>query len=226
MNQSSKIYQSNNSQSQNFNAALRVFAKIFSYLFHPLFIPLYVMYYLVFINYSFFAGINNSDKTWILIRVALNMVFFPLLSVVLLKAVGFIDSFFLKTQKDRIIPYMTSGIFFFWMYLVFRNHAGLPQIVTAFVLGVFLTSSVGLIANIYYKISMHAMGCGGMLGIMLVVLRTGSYYPFSFPFIIFVLITGFVCTSRLIISDHTQKEIYTGLLFGLICQFISAAFIL
>ena len=184
------------------------------------------MYYLVFINYGFFAGINEKEKVWILIRVILNMIFFPAVSVVLLKAVGFIDSIFLKTQKDRIIPYMTSGIFYFWMYLVFRNQPGLPQIITAFVLGVFLTSSVGLIANIYYKISMHAMGCGGMLGIMLIVLKTGSYYPFTVPFIFFVLITGTVCTSRLIISNHTQKEIYMGLFFGFICQFISAVFIL
>ena len=154
------------------------------------------------------------------------MIFFPLLSVVLLKAVGFIDSFFLKTQKDRIIPYMTSGIFYFWMYLVFRNQPGIPSIVTSFVLGIFLTSSAGLLANIYFKISMHAMGCGGMIGLMLVVLKTSNYQPFTFPFIIFILITGIVCTARMVISDHSQKEIYFGLLVGFLCQFVSAAFIL
>jgi len=208
------------------NIVVRSFAQFFSYLFHPVFIPLYVMYYLVFINHGFLAGINNTAKVWVLIRVALNMVFFPLITVLLLKAVGFIDSFYLKTRKDRIIPYITSGIFFFWMYLVFRNQQGVPDIFTSFVLGVFLTSSAGLLANIYFKISMHAMGCGGMLGLMLVVLQSNNPQPFTIPFIFFVLITGIVCTSRLIISDHSEKEIYSGLLVGCICQFISAAFIL
>ena len=208
------------------NIILRSFAHFFSWTFHPLFIPLYVMYYLVFINHGFFAGINEKEKFWVLIRVTLNMVFFPLVSVLLLRAVGFIDSFFLKTQKDRIIPYMASGIFFFWMYLVFRNQPGVPHILTSFVLGVFLTSSAGLMANIYFKISMHAMGCGGMLGLMIVVLKTSNYSPFAVPFIIFILITGIVCTSRFIISDHSQKEVYAGLVVGLLCQSISAAFIL
>lgn len=205
---------------------VNLIAKFFSYIFHPLFIPLYVFYYLVFVHQGYFAGYNEKTKIWILIRVALNMVFFPALTVLLLKKVGFIESIFLKNQKDRIIPYMAAGIFFFWMYLVFRNQADLPQILTAFTFGVFLASSVGLLANIYFKISMHAMGCGGMIGLLVVVLKTNPFPPFTLPLMIAILITGIVCTSRFIVSDHTQKEIYLGLFWGFACQFISALFIL
>lgn len=208
------------------SSALTAFAKIFSYIFHPLFIPLYIFYYLVFVHQGYFAGYNEKVKTWILIRVALNMVFFPALTVLLLKQVGFIESIFLKKQKDRIIPYMAAGIFFFWTYLVFRNQADLPRILTAFTFGVFLSSSVGLLANIYFKISMHAMGCGGMVALMIIVLKTNPFPPFTFPLMIAILITGLVCTSRFIVSDHTQKEIYLGLFWGFACQFISALFIL
>jgi hypothetical protein len=188
--------------------------------------PLYVVYYLVFIHQGYFAGYSEKAKTWILIRIALNMVFFPAVTVLLLKQVGFIESIFLKKQRDRIIPYMAAGIFFFWMYLVFRNQPDIPQILTSFTFGVFLASSVGLIANIYFKISMHAMGCGGMLGLMLVVLKTNALAPFTLPLSIALIITGVVCTSRLIVSDHTQKDIYMGLFWGFVCQFISAAYIL
>jgi len=203
-----------------------VFARIFSYLFHPLFIPLYVVYYLVFVHGSYFAGFGDKARTWILIRVLLNMVFFPAVTVLLLKGVGFIDSIFLKNQRDRIIPYMAAGIFFFWMYLVFRNQQEIPQILTAFTFGVFLASSAALIANIYFKISMHAIGCGGMLGILIVVLNTNPSPPFTLPLMIATLITGVTCTSRLVVSDHTPKDIYLGLILGFLCQFISAAFIL
>ncbi|MCW3092255.1 MAG: hypothetical protein JWP81_3324 [Ferruginibacter sp.] len=202
------------------------FSKLFSYIFHPLFIPLYVTWYLVFVHHNYFAGYGEKAKTWVMLRVALNMVFFPLLTVLLLKGVGFIESIFLKKQKDRIIPYMGAGIFFFWMYLVFHNQPEIPQILTAFTFGVFLASSVALIANIYFKISMHAIGCGGMLGLMVVVLNTNAASPFTLPLTIAILITGIICTSRLIVSDHTQKDIYLGLLGGFFCQFISAAFLL
>jgi hypothetical protein len=201
-------------------------AKFFSYSFHPLFIPLYVTWYLVFVHHGFFAGSNDHEKSWVFIRVLLNMVFFPAISVLLLKQVGFIDSIFLRTQRDRIIPYMTSGIFYFWMYLVFRNQPEIPLILTSFVFGVFITSSVALIANIYFKVSMHAIGCGGMTGLMIIVLNVNPSSPFTLALMIALLVTGLVCTSRLIVSNHSQTDIYFGLFLGFFCQFISAAFIM
>ena len=205
---------------------IRFFAYLFSYLFHPLFIPLYATYYLVFIHTGYFSGINDKGKLWILLRVTYNMVFFPMVSVLLLKGVGFINSIFLKTQKERIIPYIISNIFFFWMYLVFHNQSEVSTVLTSFVFGFFISSSVALIANVYFKISMHAIGVVGLLGLMLVVLFTNASSPVTLPFIVTLLITGIVCTSRMIASNHTQKDIYGGLLCGIFCQIISAWFIL
>jgi len=205
---------------------VRFFAYLFSYIFHPLFIPLYAAYYLVFIHPGYFNGINDQGKLWILLRVAYNMVFFPMISVLLLKGVGFINSIFLKTQKERIIPYIISNIFFFWMYLVFRNQTEVSTILTAFVFSVFVSSSVALMANIYFKISMHAIGVGGLLGLMLVILFTNASSPLTLPFVVSLLIAGIVCTSRMIIGNHSQKDIYLGLLCGIFCQVIGAWFIL
>ncbi len=212
--------------SPKYSSAITLFAKLFSYIFHPLFIPLYVYYYLIFIHQGYFSGYNEKTKLGILMQVTVNMVFFPALSVLLLKQVGFIGSIFLRTQKDRIIPYIAAGIFFFWMYLVFRAKSILRFIMPYIAFGVFLSSSVGLIANIYYKISMHAMGCGGMIGLLLVVLKTNPMPPFTSPLMIAIFISGVVCTSRLIVSNHTQKEIYMGLFWGFVCQFVAAIFII
>ncbi len=216
----------NSSATYKHSGVIIFLAKFISYVFHPLFIPLYVCWYLVFIHHGFFAGFGDKAKTWVMLRIALNMVFFPALTVLLLKGVGFIESIFLRNQRDRIIPYMAAGVFFFWMYLVFRNQPDVPKILTAFTFGVFLTSSVSLIANIYFKISMHAVGCGGMIGLMIVVLNHNASSPFTLPLIIAILITGIVCTSRLIVSDHTQKDIYLGLFCGFVCQLFAAAFLL
>jgi hypothetical protein len=219
-------YKSGDSISIKHPGIVLLFAKVFSFIFHPLFIPLYVVYYIVFLHQGYFTGFSEKAKTWVLLRVALNMVFFPALTVLLLKGVGFIESIFLKKQRDRIIPYIAAGIFFFWMYLVFRNLPEIPKILAAFTFGAFLASSAALIANIYFKISMHAIGCGGMLGLLIVVLNTNPLPPFTMPLIVAIFITGIVCTSRLIVSDHTQKDIYKGLLYGFFSQVISAAFLL
>lgn len=217
-----------NPQSENLysSGVIRFFAHLFSFLFHPLFIPLYAAYYIAFMHPAYFYGIADREKIWVILRIAVNMVFFPAVSVFLLRGVGFIDSIFLKTQKERIIPYIISNIFFFWMYLVFRNQSEIPSILYSFVFSVFLSSSAALLANIYFKISMHAIGVGGLLGLLLVVLNTNTSSSITLPMSLALLIAGIVCTSRMIVSNHTQNDIYIGLIIGIICQFISAALIL
>ena len=206
-------------------AVVKFFAHFFSYIFHPLFIPVYVTYFIAFVHPGYFSGYNAQQKIWIIIRVAYTMVFFPFITVLLLKAIGFSKSIFLKTEQERIIPYVACEIFFFWAYLVFRNQPEIPKILTAFTFGVFLSSSAALLANIRMKISMHAIGMGGLLGVFLVIM-TQNNMLMTVPLSVALLLTGLVCTSRMIVSDHTQKEIYAGLLVGLACQLVAAIFIL
>lgn len=200
---------------------LRVAAQLFSYVFHPVFIPLYVMYFLVFVHPSYTAGFDIRIKMQLMMIVALNAVFFPLFAVLLLKGLGFVQSILLRTQKDRIIPYIASGIFFFWTWHVFRQQSQYHPIFAAFFFGVLLTSSAALLANIYFKISMHAMGVGGAVGLFLVLMHTNSMLM-TWPLALAFLMAGIVCSSRLVLNGHTSKDIYTGFLLGICCQLVAA----
>ncbi|MEO6682975.1 MAG: hypothetical protein ABIN48_09120, partial [Ginsengibacter sp.] len=137
-----------------------------------------------------------------------------------LKGVGFLKNIYLNSQRDRIIPYIATNIFYFWTYLVLKNH-GTPSILTAFILGIFLASSVALIANIYFKISMHGLGVGAFSGLMLLLIFTGFPYAIFLPAMIVFILAGIVSSSRLIVSNHTPFEIYTGILVGILSQFIA-----
>jgi len=204
---------------------IRAIAKLISYIFHPVFIPVYAIAFLLYVHPSYFSGFSAEQKNKTLIISILNLVFFPLISVALLKGLGFIDSIFLKTSKDRIIPYIACGIFFFWAYTVFRQQEQYPSILPAFVLGIFLASSIALIANIYLKISMHAIGAGGLLGLFLVIMRTNSMLM-TWPLAAALLVSGLICSARLVLGDHNEKEIYLGLIVGIISQLIAAYMIL
>ena len=201
----------------------KIFANLFSYLFHPLFIPLYLTLFLLYIHQSAFAGFSAFEKKQTAFIVALNLLFFPLMSVLLLKAVGFIDSLFLKTQKDRIIPFIACGIFFFWAYTVFKEQPQYPRILVSYIFGIFLASSAALLANIYFKVSMHAIGVGGLLGSFFILFYTNSM-QMTWPLCAVLLITGLACTSRLILKAHRPFDIYGGLLIGIISQ-LAAAYI-
>ncbi|HQW82838.1 MAG TPA: hypothetical protein PK987_00165 [Ferruginibacter sp.] len=208
------------------NKIIKTVAYFFSVVFHPLFVPIYVVAFLIYCHPSYFTGISNGTKTQLLLATFLNTVFFPAFAILIMKGLGFIKSVFLHTQQDRIGPYLSNMIFYFWMARVFfKFEPQLPLVLASFMTAVFLTTAVALIANIFYKISMHAIGCGGIIGIFIIVMNSNTMLM-TWPLSIAFLISGLVCTSRLLISNHTSKDIYMGMLVGLLCQFAAAIAIL
>ena len=208
----------------DFHPLTRFFANFFSYLLHPLFIPVYFTAYLTLVHPNAFVGFSHSEKIKTVLIVLLNVSLFPLMTVLLLKAVGFVDSLYLRNQKDRIIPYISSGIFFFWAYTVFKEQHQYPLILPSFIFGVFLASSTALIANIYFKISMHAIGMGGWMGVFLILFQQQEVLM-SWPLALVIVLSGMVCTSRLVLRSHKPFDIYAGLLVGLLTQFTAYYFV-
>lgn len=198
---------------QSQNAATRLIARLISYIFHPLFVPVYIAWFLITVQPYLFASFTPTEKLITILRFFIMYSFFPLVTVLLAKGLGFLDSVFLKTQKERIIPYIACGVYYFWMCYVLRNQPQFSKEVVQLSMAIFIASSLGLLVNIYMKVSMHAISMGIMLVFMslLSFTQAGSYTIYmSAAF----LIAGLVCTARFIVSDHTQKEIYAGLLTG------------
>jgi hypothetical protein len=209
----------------HFSWVLRFFAYFFSVIFHPLFIPVIGAWFLAFVQPGYFTGISPHEKIMTVIRVGYNTIFYPALVVVLIKALGFSKSILLKTQRERIVPYIATNIFYFWIFLVFRNQPEVPSILTSYIFGIFLASSAGLIANIYFKISMHALGVGSLCGLILIIIFSGFTFSIFLTTMLVFIITGIVCTSRLMVSDHKPLDIYSGIFISILCQLIAYAFL-
>ena len=202
---------------------IQLSAKFISYVFHPLFIPLYITYFIIQIRSYQLAGINDWINLRILLQVFVNCTFLPLASILLLRALNFIDSVFLKTQRDRIIPYIICMIFYFWNWYVFKNNHEIKDLVSVS-MAIFNASILGFLVNISMKVSMHAISVGVMTTFVALLAFSDSS-SFSFYLSIAVLIAGIVCTSRLIVSDHSQREIYYGFLIGILSQLAAHYFV-
>jgi hypothetical protein len=202
-----------------FHPVIRMIAKVISILFHPLFIPVYV-----FLFFTLYAPSGTAIRSWDKTRLSLSViamyVIFPLATVLLCRALGFIESVMLRTQKDRIIPYVACGVYYFWMWYVLRNQPEFPLPLVMLAMGIFIASSLGLILNSFYKISMHTTAAGVMstfvclLGIIEDI-NMGFYISMA------LLATGMISTARMINSDHNPFEIYLGLLSGFAAQMIA-----
>ena len=197
-------------------AWIKVIAKIFSYVFHPLFIPVYITYFIFTVRAYEFAGIDPRSKMLRLLLIAITCTFMPLVSVLLLRALNFIDSIYLKTQKDRIVPYIVSMTFYFSVWVYFKkNHVEADLVRMA--LAIFNASVAGFLLNIIMKVSMHAIAMGVMTA-FIAFLAFQETVNLSLYLTIALLISGFVCTSRLIVSDHRPREIYIGFIAGVLSQ--------
>ena len=196
-------------------------ARLISVIFHPLLVGVYMAFYLIYINPFYYAYVPRINAFRNLLTVANNNVVFPVLVVLLMRGLGFSKSIYLKTTRERIVPYMASIIFFFWTWNTFYHLDGIPQVMRDMTQGIFYASVIGMIANIYFKISMHAMGVGGLIGLMVVVLLDGQMYT-VLPMATSLLIGGLVMSSRLITGDHERGDILAGFLVGLMSQLIAS----
>ena len=200
---------------------LSISARVISFIFHPLLVGVYMAAYLIYVNPSYYAYVPRINAFRNLLTVANNNFVFPVLVVLLMRGLGFNKSIYLKTTKERIVPYMASIIFFFWTWNTFYHLQGIPQVMKDMTQGIFYASVIGMIANIYFKISMHSMGVSGLVGLMIVVLMDGEMYS-GLPMAISVLIAGLVMSSRLINEDHQPGDIASGFVVGLFSQIIAA----
>jgi hypothetical protein len=138
---------------------------------------------------------------------------FPLLTLLLLRGLGFVKTIYLKTQQERIIPYVICMIYYWWMWYVLHNQPEFRGEIVMLALAIFIVSILGLLANIYMKVSMHTMAMG-VAAAFVMLMGFSQDISFTLYISITILITGLVSTSRLIASDHTPAEVYTGLLIG------------
>lgn len=218
--QEDKVYTS----APYFPPATRAFAQAVSYVFHPLFIPTAVTILLVWSMPEYFASFKALSKRFpydiFYFRVVSISLLFPLLVVLLSKALGFLPSIQLRSQQDRIIPYLSTMIFYFWAFYTFKREGQAAPFFNVFFLGIFLAIIIAFLSNIFVKISMHTVGWGGVIGFLLTVMW-GLQINITLPLLITFFIAGLVCTCRMILNAHSPFEVYLGLAVGILSQVIA-----
>ncbi|HZE83958.1 MAG TPA: hypothetical protein VE035_06585 [Puia sp.] len=201
---------------------IRLLAQFFSYIFHPLFVSSYVMAFLLFVHPYAYTGYDHKIKMFKFLHVFVFNALFPAFSVFLLWRLQFIRSIHLRTVKERIIPYLIAMIFYWWTWNVFKNQDNPPGAIHFF-LGSFLAVCGAWMCNIYFKISMHTVAMGGAM-MFFFLFSVQDDYASGMYVSLAVLVTGIVCTARLICSDHTRFEVWSGVFIGILSQWIAWQF--
>jgi len=206
-------------------AGLRIAAKIISWVFHPVFVPVMVIWFLIYKHPWLFTGFDSMQKPRLLAMAAVMFTLFPLVTILLLKGLKFIDSIYLRTQRERVIPFIACMIWYFWIAYVWNNFGktgegfDIPHSAVQFAFGAFISTVIGLMVNVRMKVSLHAISMGVVLAFFVLMAMTQDLNFFVYLSIV-ILATGLVCTARFIVSDHTPNEIYAGLATGIVSLLI------
>ena len=203
-------------------------AEAISIVFHPVFFPILMAYVLYRLSPADFVGVQPKQLGLWFVNITFTAVFFPLFSILLMKALGFIESFHMRTAKERTIPLMAIMIFYFWVSHVF-NSMGIPTVLNPhpgpvpplmykiLLLGNFWGIILLFIINIFTKISMHTAAAGGMIGILIVMMII-SLANMLVPLLVAIILAGIIGTARMILGAHQRGDIWLGYIIGILVQ--------
>jgi len=203
---------------------MKVLARIVSYVFHPLLFPTYGLLMLLAANPNRFGPFGEKlHIVWLIIIFALTFLF-PAVWLLMMKRLEMIDSLNLETTKERIVPLIATATFYLWTAWMFKSNVNMKiptdKLIFYMMLGSCFTIFMALCINIFMKISLHTLGAGNLLGIMLPLIRI-STFDLRFVFVALILVAGIIGASRLILKAHNQREIFTGYFVGFTGQFIA-----
>lgn len=197
---------------------MRLFFQICSIILHPIFVPLYAVMLLQYANPYMFGVQGTYDYKFILGTVLFNAMFFPLVTMLLMKALGFIDSFELRDRKERIFVLIAACVFYIWTFNVFIR-TEYNEVLSDLMLGASIGVSLALVIHaIYQRISWHTLGMGGLVAISIYTARILALTDIL-PFVALIILgAGLAGTARLGLQAHTPQEIWKGYMYGFLCM--------
>ena len=190
-------------------------AEVISFICHPIFMPVVMSMVLRELEPSVFAPFIAVMKTWLAV-IIISTLFFPLFTIFLMKQLGFISSYKMPTTKDRIGPLLAIMIFYFWVSHVFNSVPGaVPLVLRVLFLGNLWGLIAVFIVNIFTKISMHTSVAGGIIGIVIVLMRI-SPGNMMLPLLAAIVLAGIIGTARMVLGAHQRGDIWLGYIIGIV----------
>lgn len=205
------------SEPQASNHVLLRPASVLSYVLHPLLMPFYCMIVLFSLPSYLAYAFQFKFQLLIYAMVLITTFLMPTFSAIILFKRGAITDLYLNNRHERIVPFIVTALYFFLCYYLFTCMP-VPPIITDVILGSAVAVSVALSITLFWKVSIHMIGIGGMFG-MLIAVSGRLHTDITWPLIFTGLIAGALGSSRLIAGKHKAIQIYTGFVIGALVEY-------
>jgi membrane-associated phospholipid phosphatase len=188
-------------------------ANILSFILHPAFMPL-VGLLIVFNSGVYGVEVPSEFRRYVYLITFLCDILFPLTMIPVLMYFHSIRQASIDDRRERLIPlFITSLCLFIGYYLVAKFSP--IQLVNLFLFASCLVVVIILMISIFWKVSIHMAGIGGITALILIL---SFIYKTDLTIIlcVAVLISGIIASARLALNAHSPVQLIGGYLIGLL----------
>lgn len=192
-------------------------AKVLSVLFTPFYLP--ILGLLILFVFSYLSLLPLTYKLFLLLMFYLFTVFLPTALIRFYRRYQGWTLIELGSRERRAIPYVIS-IFSYLLcyYIMAATHV--PHFMGSILIAALVIQVACAIINLFIKISTHTAAIGGVTGALLAFSVIFSFNPVWWLCIV-LLLAGMVGTSRMILRQHSLRQVVLGYLAGVACSFVS-----
>ena len=192
-------------------------SKLISLILHPIFMPLLALHLSLIMLPELAFTISNNFRV-IYFIIIISSIILPLISILILIKLGQVSSLEMMCHKERVLPLFNMTIWMLFGYLSLEKILlYTPLLMAGFLGAIIIVSLAGILSN-FWKISLHMLGIGGVLG-LLIALQI-LYKNTAFLIVVFTLLAGILASARLNEKAHNQSQIYIGLLLGVLIEIV------
>ena len=195
---------------------MRFIAWFLSVVFFPLFIPIYGSFLLFSMELFSYYPSFYIWNAYIAIFAFGTLI--PFLSIFILYKLKVASDIGLTKQKDRTVPYLCTAFSCFICALALDRLA-MPMFVPMLAVGAAVSLFINSIVTLWWKISAHMTGIGGLFGGILFVSYQFQINPYEW-IIATLLVSGMIASARLYLNAHTPGQLVAGFLNGALCTII------
>ena len=193
-------------------------SKFISIILHPIFMPLLALHLtletLPYLVFSISQYLNYIYGIVIFCTIIL-----PLLSIFFLMRKGRVGSLEMSNHKERSPPLFRTAIWMSLGFFMLSNILLYTPILKAEILGAILIVLLAGIISRFWKISLHLLGLGGVVGVFIALqLIEGGVLHLL---IIFILLSGILGVARIQQKAHNHTQVYLGFLLGVGVELIT-----
>ena len=180
--------------------------------------PSYALWFLL--HHSAYLSVITSplEKASLYFIVILNTLILPLCITYFLLVRGWIRSFEMESREERLVPFIVNATLLMNAYYLILK-LELPRVYALLMLGAALAVVIAIIINFKWKISIHMIGIGGIIGVFF-GLSTFLFVDLRTPILICILLAGLLGAARLSLGAHGPMQIYAGFAVGFLCEYL------